>query len=208
MTSLTYYLLLKGLKGASFISEETLAFIDNNQALLLIGSFVFWVIVMQLAISVFKKNVLKFVVLSGTFALAMAFAGNDLVNFIGVPLAGFDAYDAWKSSGLPADQMTMEMLNEPVKSNTLYLILAGIIMVFTLYFSKKARTVLETQVDLSRQEEGEERFKPHGVARLFVSVSLAIGKVLSIIIPRDIKRQLERALFRQMIEKTTERPLI
>ncbi len=188
MTSLTYFLLLKGLKGASFVSERALEFIEGNQSLILIISFALWAIILHVAITVFKKNILRFVVLSGTFALAMAFAGNDLVNFIGVPIAGFEAYSAWQASELAPDEMTMELMKAPVKTNSIYLIIAGIIMVLTLYFSKKARTVLETQVNLSRQEEGEERFRPHGSARVLVAVSIGLGRILKILLPRSFQK--------------------
>ena len=113
---------------------------------------------MYACLNILKWNILKIVVLFGTFALAMAFAGNDLVNFIGVPIAGMESYLAWSSSDIDPGQYSMTVLNEPVRTQTYILVLAGIIMVVTLWFSKKARSVTETEVNLGRQDEGSERF--------------------------------------------------
>jgi phosphate/sulfate permease len=188
MTSLTYFLVLKGLKGTSFATPEMLQFMSDHQAGILIGSFVFWGVVFQISISVLKKNIFRFVVLSGTFALAFAFAGNDLVNFIGVPLAGFHAFTMWSQSGLEPGSMTMESLNYPQRADIIFLVVAGLIMVLTLYFSKKAKTVTETQVGLSRQEEGEERFKPHRLSRYVVKGAMYSGRVFRMFLPRAFWR--------------------
>jgi len=188
MTALTYFLVLKGLKGTSFATPEFLSIVSENQAGILIGSFIFWTVVMQVSIVFLKRNIFRFVVLSGTFALAFAFAGNDLVNFIGVPLAGFHSFILWSQSGLDPEIMTMEALNDPQRADTYFLVAAGVVMVLTLYFSKKAKTVTETQVGLSRQEEGEERFKPHRVSRYLVKGAMHSGRVVRMMLPRAFWR--------------------
>ena len=152
MTSMTYFLLLKGIKGASFVTEDFVLWVKHNLLLLIGVSFLLWTVVMQ-ALSLFKVNVFRVVVLFGTFALAMAFAGNDLVNFIGVPIAGFESYLSWQASGQSAFDYSMEVLQEPVRTKSYLLIIAGLIMIITLWFSKKARSVTDTEVNLGRQNE-------------------------------------------------------
>src|SRR5699024_10417818 len=128
--------------------------------------FVLWTIVSQLLMSFFKTDILKVIILVGTFALALAFAGNDLVNFIGVPLAARDAFDLWHQSFLSfntsPDQFNMRgLIDPPSGTSTGYLLIAGIIMVLTLWFSSKAQTVVETGVNLSRLGEGDEKYEPN-----------------------------------------------
>jgi phosphate/sulfate permease len=191
LSALTYFLLIKGIKGASFISDAFLDWVKHNTILLLGMSFVFWSIVMQVCISIFKLNILRFVVLFGTFALAMAFAGNDLVNFIGVPIAGLESFLAWSQSGIEAGAFSMSVLNEPVRTKTFLLIGAGLIMVTTLWFSKKARSVTETEVNLSRQSEGAERFSPNWISKGIVRLSISARKELTKLLPITFKHKIE-----------------
>ncbi len=186
LTLITYFLLFKGIKGASFVPEEFVAWISANTTTLLLSAFVFWSISMQLLYTFFKVNILRIIVLAGTFALAMAFAGNDLVNFIGVPIAGFESFKAWSASGAAADAFSMVALSERVRTDTVLLLLAGLIMVLTLWFSKKARTVTETQVSLSRQSEGLENFSPNLLSRSIVRSVRNIGSVVKKIIPQAL----------------------
>jgi phosphate/sulfate permease len=165
LAGITYFLLFKGMKGASFMPEAWVQWTSRNAESLFWGSAVFWTLLIQVLISVFKVNVLRGVVLFGTFALAMAFAGNDLVNFIGVPLAGLDAYLIWKNTGAEAGSLMMESLTKPVRTNTWMLLAAGIVMILTLWFSRKARTVTDTEVNLGRQDDGAERFPSNRLAR-------------------------------------------
>lgn len=188
MTALTYFLLLKGLKGSSFATPEFVALVKENNLMILLASFLLWTVIMQIFISVLKWNILRFVVLFGTFALAMAFAGNDLVNFVGVPLAGLESFNYWKSSGVDADLLSMEILSEPVRANTWYLLGAGAIMAITLYFSRKARKVTDTQVNLSRQEEYEERFSPNPIARWLVKGVSNTANLTGKFLPESVKR--------------------
>ena len=158
LAAITYFILIKGAKGASFITPEMLAWMKTHTLVILSASFVFFAVVFQILLLVTRINILKPIVLVGTFALAMAFAANDLVNFIGVPLAGFAAFKV--AAAAAADPLTISMsaLQGAVKTNTVILLLAGGVMVVTLWISRKARTVTETEVSLGRQEEGLERF--------------------------------------------------
>lgn len=195
MAVLTHFLFVKGLKGASFIDPATAEWLKKGSislgsislpAIFLIDliSFGAWFIIMKVVERVSEFNILKIVVLGGTFALAMAFAGNDLVNFIGVPIAGLESYLSFSAQGIAPDAMTMEVLTEPVQTKTYLLLVAGAVMVVTLWTSRKARTVTETSVNLSRQAEGQEKFRPNQVSRGLVrgvqTVSETIGKTMSV----------------------------
>src|SRR5690625_1870030 len=160
LTALSYFSLIKGIGGLGFISDEFKEFIAQNTLLVVGGLLVFWTLLSQMIISVFKRNILTIIILVGTFALALAFAGNDLVNFIGVPLDAKDSFDlchtAFLETGVAPDEFVMLGLNEaPAAASVIYLALAGVIMVLTLWFSKKARIVIQTEVSLSRQGEGK-----------------------------------------------------
>ncbi len=177
MTAMTFFLLLKGLSGASFVSESFLNWLQSELLLTLSIAFVVWFLLMFILASR-KIDVFKIVVLFGTFALAMAFAGNDLVNFIGVPIAGFESYLSWHGSGFDANSYSMEVLQEPVRTKSYLLIIAGAIMILTLWFSKKARSVTDTEVNLGRQDEGHERFSPNGLARGIVRRVISTGDLV------------------------------
>jgi len=168
MAAMTYFLVIKGLKGASFFPPAASEWMQGNIWLLLGASFIFWSVLMQVMLSVFKINILRFIVLFGTLSLAMAFAGNDLVNFIGVPVAGFESYNAWQASGEAADSYSMSVLGTAYPTKTYLLVGAGMVMTLTLWFSRKARSVTETEVNLGRQHEGIERFSPNWLARRIV----------------------------------------
>ncbi len=185
LAAMSYFLLIKGAKGASFMSKDIVAWIGNNAILLLLVSAVFWTIVMQLLLSVFKQNILRIVVLFGTFSLAMAFAGNDLVNFIGVPIAGFESFLAWSGSGTAPEAFGMEFLSKKVPTNTLLLLLAGTVMILTLWFSKKAKTVTDTEVSLGRQFDGSEKFTPNALSKGIVRYSRAISDGVVSFLPKS-----------------------
>ena len=169
ITAITYFILIKGAKGSSFISPENLEWIKTNSITILIYSFIGWCIILQLLCWIVKLNILKMIVLVGTFALAMAFAGNDLVNFIGVPLAGFKSFQAFQAAGsAEPNQFLMVSLTGKVQTDTYLLLIAGLIMVITLWLSKKARSVTETEINLGRQDVGHERFGSSYLARSLV----------------------------------------
>jgi phosphate/sulfate permease len=190
ISAITYFILIKGAKDASFMSADAQSFIKHNTIQLIFASLIFWTVVMQLMQWIFKTNVLKVIVLFGTFALAMAFAGNDLVNFIGVPLAGFEAFKQFQSNG--GNDILMSGLAVKVHTPTYFLIIAGLIMVATLWFSKKARSVTETELNLARQDEGNERFGSSLFARVLVRRSVSAGTFFSKIIPEPMQHRLRK----------------
>jgi len=167
LSSIVFFILIKGAKGASFITPETYALIKTNALLILFATFVVAAVILQILITFFRANILKPIVLMGTFALAMAFAANDLVNFIGVPMAGFHAFKAAMASSDPLN-ITMGVLNKKVASETFLLLIAGAIMVATLWFSRKARTVSKTELGLGSQLENVETFESTKLSRVLV----------------------------------------
>lgn len=190
-TALVYFMLIKGMKGAAFITDEIHAWIDANTWPLLGICFVFFSVLMQI-LFLLKVNVLKLVVLIGTFALAMAFAGNDLVNFIGVPLAGLDTYLDVRNSGVPIDALAMGSLNTMSAANTVYIILAGLVMAVTLLTSKKAKIVLQTSLDLSKQNGGNESFGSSALARSLVRFTNSMVNAVDSILPAKVKVWIEK----------------
>ncbi|WP_299361942.1 inorganic phosphate transporter [Winogradskyella sp.] len=183
LTALAYFLLIKGIKGASFVPVDFVATVQEQTLTTMCISAVFWTFTMFILNHFFKVNILKIVVLFGTFALAMAFSGNDLVNFIGVPIAGFESFLAWRDSGVDADSYSMSILLQPIQSKTYMLVIAGLVMIVTLWFSKKARSVTETEVNLGRQSEGDERFRPNVLSKKIVRYTIAINKQFNYAIP-------------------------
>ncbi len=201
-TAITYFILIKGAKGSSVITPETLEWLESHTLLILGISFIGWTFILQFFLSFFKVDILKFIVLVGTFALAMAFAGNDLVNFIGVPLAGVESYlDFIHSGASDPNSYLMTALAGPVKTPTLYLLLAGVIMIFTMAFSKKARTVTATTIDLSRQEEGQERFESSFIARTIVRQTVGISKFIQYVVPENIREAVNKRFDRTEYNK-------
>lgn len=192
VTSLSYFVLIKGLKSAPFMSAESLAWIDQNTTLLVAGCFVFFTLLMQI-LHWCKVNVFRIIVLLGTFALALAFAGNDLVNFIGVPLAGFSAYTDYvaNSNGAGIHDFMMSSLMSSAKTPAILLFASGIIMVYALATSKKAKNVIKTSVDLARQEEGDEMFGSSALARTIVRRATAINEFMVKVIPAGMRRWID-----------------
>ena len=189
-TSIIYFMVIQGLKDSSFMTAETKGWIAENTPMLVGACFVFFTLLMQ-ALHWMKVNVFKVVVMLGTFALALAFAGNDLVNFIGVPLAGYSSYLDLQSSGAAPDTLLMTSLLESAKTPWYFLIAAGLVMVYALMTSKKAHAVIKTSVDLSRQDEGEEVFGSTPVARTLVRVSLNISNAVMKLTPESTKKWID-----------------
>ncbi|MDO4462449.1 MAG: inorganic phosphate transporter [Bacteroidia bacterium] len=186
VTIIIWFLLIKGLKGSTLMTPELKSFVNDNTWLILgVGAACFSVIMTLL--SLFKRQVLKFVVLLGTFALAMAFAGNDLVNFVGVPLTGLEAYQDYMANGNgDAQGFMMSSLMDSAHTPTIFLVGAGVIMVLSLVFSKKAQNVVKTSVDLSRQDEGDEMFGSSAVARTLVRSSRKISSNIVAVLPKGV----------------------
>jgi len=193
LSMITYFILIKGAKGASFLTPEVLAWIKTHTFTIMSLSFLFFAFIFQLLKIFTKINILKPIVLVGTFALAMAFAGNDLVNFIGVPIAGMHAYQAAFEASNPLTA-TMEALQKPFQTNTLLLLLAGAIMVATLWFSKKSRTVTETEIGLGRQDEGLEHFGSSAISRIIVRIFSFILSSVRSLLPARVKNKFSSRL--------------
>jgi phosphate/sulfate permease len=193
ISAITYFILVKGAKGASFMTESTVNFISQNTFLIIVLSFVAWTILLQILVWLFRVNVLKVIVLIGTFALAMAFAGNDLVNFIGVPLAGLTSFQEFMANpGADPNMFIMSALQQPVETPTILLLAAGMIMVLTLWFNKKARSVVKTTIDLSRQNEGGERFGSTALSRNLVRGSIKTSNFFHFLIPEKLRNKIEK----------------
>ena len=203
ITAITFFILIKGLKGVSFISEEQFAWIDQYQFFILGGNFILFTALSQVLISVFKINILRVIILVGTFALALAFAGNDLVNFIGVPIAAFNSYEIFNGSGISGDDFMMgDLASNDIVAPFYFLLLAGVIMVITLWTSKKARSVIETGVNLSRQGDGVEKFTPNTISRAIVRAGVNIGEGINHFLPRRIQIKINRRF--QSVPKSTK----
>jgi phosphate/sulfate permease len=184
ITAITYFIIIKGIKGTPFY-EDVSHLIEGNTFVIISGSFVAWSVISQILIQFFKINILKLIIGIGTFSLAMAFSGNDLVNFVGVPIAAWNSYEAWAVSGVAADSFSMGILAEKVPSNVWLLLLAGTIMVITLWTSSKAQNVIKTGIDLSRQGDGHEKFQPNGLSRIIVRAAMSINNGISYIVPQS-----------------------
>ncbi len=189
-TAISYFAVFKGLKDSGIFSNETLDFVQSNLLLTLTGLWLGWSILMALLQHIFKVNILKITILAGTFSLALAFAGNDLVNFIGVPIAGLDSYKIAAQTG--NDQMMMGGLMEPVKTNFIFLLAAGIIMVLTLWTSKKAKSVSDTEINLAKQDEGAERFGSTLFSRSLVRLALSTNKSVEKVLPESLLRWINK----------------
>jgi len=185
LTSITYFILIKGAKGATFITPETLLWIKTHTFKVSLISFISYSVLLQIILFISNIDILKIIVLIGTFALAMAFAANDLVNFIGVPLAGLSSYNVAIKSSSP-DSVLMTQLQGKTPSHTLLLIIAGIIMALTLWFSKKSRNVTKTEINLGRQDEGFERFGSSPLSRSVVRIFSNFSEVFRKLIPSKI----------------------
>jgi phosphate/sulfate permease len=183
ITAITYFIIIKGMKGTPFYKDIKFL-IEGSTLTIIAGSFVIWAIISQVLIQAFKINILKLIIGIGTFSLAMAFSGNDLVNFVGVPIAAWNSYEAWSVSGVSADAFSMGVLAKKVPSNIWLLLLAGGIMVVTLWTSSKAKNVIKTGIDLSRQGEGHEKFKPNPLSRVTVRAAMVINTGIRYIIPK------------------------
>ncbi|MCK5825091.1 MAG: inorganic phosphate transporter [Ichthyobacteriaceae bacterium] len=190
-TAITYFILIKGLKGTSLYGTPEVEWILNNTVYIVLISFVIWSAINYILVNVFKLNILKLIVVTGTFAVALAFAGNDLVNFIGVPMAGLRAFELYVESGYNEHLMMSVLASEKTATPAIYLFAAGAIMVLTLWFSKKAKSVSETELSLARQDEGAERFQPNFIAKAIVRGSVSASKGFDKIIPISVSEGID-----------------
>ena len=205
ITSIIYFLLIKGVEGSSLVNESQTQWIHANTFTIILYSFIGSTILLEILRWIFKINILKMVVLFGTFALAMAFAGNDLVNFIGVPLAGMASYKAFAAVPL-ADPTVFKMtsLAAKVQTPTYILVGSGIIMFLSMWLSRKARSVTLTGINLSKQDEGEERFSSSNIAKIIVRIGLVLGYIFSIFVPLRIRKIIDKR-FDTKVRKSREK---
>jgi len=209
ITAITYFIFVKGMKGTPFYGSIK-HLIEGKTFEIIIYGFIFWTVLSQLLISLFKVNILKFIIVIGTFSLAMAFAGNDLVNFIGVPIAAWNSYQEWSISGVAANEFSMGVLAEKVPSNPYLLLIAGMIMVVTLWFSKKSKAVIETGINLSRQSEGHEKFQANAVSRTVVRGAILFSQGLAKVAPKGALKWVDSKFQKPVVDlpkdKTYELP--
>lgn len=195
LTAILYFILIKGITSITFVSEDFVIYLSENTLPIILGGFIVVTLFSQGLISFFKVNILKFIIIVGTFALALAFAGNDLVNFIGVPIAAWQSFVLWQeayqvSGSLPSEFLMTGMAGQ-VPTPPFLLIIAGFVMVLTIWLSGKARSVVKTGVDLSRQSDGAERFSPNFVSRGMVRYFLVLGNLFTAMIPRRLESRLD-----------------
>ena len=196
LTSITYFIFIKGLKGTPYYSEMS-GFLKSNELVLVFVSWLVLTLFSYFFQKISQKSILIVIILVGTFGLALAFSGNDLVNFIGVSMAAYHSYEAWSVSGIDPSLFSMESLDKKVPAEPLLLFLAGGIMVVTLWFSKKAKTVAETEIGLSRQHDTHEKFKPNLFSRGIVNVFFRSSSLLSSIMPKALWEKIEESFDRK-----------
>ncbi len=189
LAAIMYFIFMKGLKGSPFY-KDLKGYLDGNEYLVMALSFVFFTLFSYAFQKITKKSILLVVIAVGTFGLALAFSGNDLVNFIGVPMAAYHSYEAWSVSGIPATEFTMEVLDKKMPAEPFLLFIAGGIMVATLWFSKKAKTVAETELSLSRQNDTHEKFQPNMLSRGIVKGSSWLSNSISGFLPKATQEKI------------------
>jgi len=192
LTSITHFIFIKGLKGTPY-SNELSGLLKTNEVLIVAVAFVVFTLFSYLFQKITKKSVLLVVIGVGTFGLALAFSGNDLVNFIGVSMAAYHSYEAWIVSGVDATAFSMEVLDKKVPAEPILLFLAGGVMVLTLWFSKKAKTVSETEISLSRQLDTHEKFNPNFLSRAIVGMSFGLSSAFNKLLPTVAKNTIEKS---------------
>ncbi len=210
ISSIFGFILIKGIKGTpyaqiefSFLNNSDIStFIDNHLITVNLFNFISCYLLSYFIIKYLKTDIYKIIIGIGTFALALAFAGNDLVNFIGVPVAAFQSYEAWVVSGIPASDYEMGFLSQKVPAPTFLLLGSGVIMVLTLWFSSKAKKVVKTSLDLSSQHEIKERFKSNILSRFLVRCALNLNSLLRTITPDSLQVKIDNSFKSPKVDKS------
>ena len=213
LTSISYFILMKGIKGTSFATESydlldgatISSFLETEVFMISLVSFVLLSLISYILIFSFRVNIYKLIIGVGTFSLALAFAGNDLVNFIGVPIAAWQSYEAWVASGVPANMFSMEVLSSKVPTPNLLLFLAGMVMVVTLWISSKAKKVTKTEIDLARQRDTKERFQPNFISRGMVRFSYNLANYTSLIVPKKLREKINAQFEVPVVEMSSNK---
>ncbi len=208
LSAITYFIFMKGIKGTPFAGEtydliggmKISEFLEARVVPIIGISVVFWSILSYLLTTLFKVNIYKLIIAVGTFALALAFAGNDLVNFIGVPIAAFQSFEAWSASGMAPTEFSMSVLSSKVPTPTLLLFISGIVMVVTLWLSKKARYVADTEINLAREGEAKERFEPNYLSRIIVRFSVMVGTYTRTVLPNSLQNKISKRFQKPVIK--------
>jgi phosphate/sulfate permease len=203
LAAILYFIFMKGLKGSPFYPSLK-GLLEGNEIIVMIGSFIFFTLFSYVFQKITKKSILLVVIAVGTFGLALAFSGNDLVNFIGVPMAAFHSYEAWSGSGIPATEFTMEILAKKMPAEPILLFIAGGIMVATLWFSKKAKTVAETELSLSRQGDTHEKFEPNMLSRSIVKGATLLSNSLSGVLPKATQEKINASFEKPNVKLLTK----
>jgi len=201
LAAISNFILIKGIKGTpyagieyDFLEGMTInSFLEANAVLVNLSSLLFCYLFSYFLMKVFKVDIYKVIIGVGTFALALAFAGNDLVNFIGVPVAAFQSYEAWVSSGIAAQDFSMSVLSNKVPTPTIFLLVSGLIMVLTLWFSSKAKKVVKTSLDLSDQNDIKERFRPNFLSRLLVRFFVGLNQYFANLFTSSISKKISKS---------------
>lgn len=215
LSSITYFILMKGIKGTSYAKEtydiiggSTIsAFLESEVFMISVVSFILLSVISYFLIFSFKVNIYKLIIGVGTFSLALAFAGNDLVNFIGVPIAAWQSYNAWLASGISADMFSMEVLADKVATPNLLLFMAGMVMVVTLWVSSKAKKVTKTEIDLARQRDTKERFEPNFLSRGLVRLAMNSSKLTSAIVPSKLREKINSQFKVPVLQMSSKKAL-
>ena len=215
LTSIAYFILMKGIKGTAYAKQSfellngsTIAsFMESQVFLIAFSLFIILSAVSYFLIFIFKINIYKIIIGVGTFSLALAFAGNDLVNFIGVPIAAWQSYEAWSVSGIEATEFSMAFLSKKVPTPTILLFVAGMVMVVTLWFSSKAKKVTKTEIDLARQQDTKERFNPNFLSRGLVRFSVNVSNVFSMVVPKNIQKHINTQFEKPAIELSSNKSI-
>jgi len=213
LTAITYFIFMKGLKGTSYAKQSfdligggtVKDFLENEVLSIVFVSSILWSLLSYFLIVVVKTNIYKLIIIVGTFALALAFAGNDLVNFIGVPVAAYNAFLEWSASGVSASEFPMDVLASKVPTNNWLLFGAGMVMVVTLWFSSKAKNVVKTSLDLSSQGETKERFQPNALSRGFVRLAMGASNLTARVLPTSWQAKIETQFEQPVIKLTSNK---
>lgn len=213
LSAICNFILIKGLKGTAFagtaygaLQGQTInQFLENQVFLVNLLNVGFWFVISFLLMKVFRLDIYKLIIGIGTFALALAFAGNDLVNFIGVPIAAYQSYLAWIESGVAAEAFNMGVLAKKVATPTIFLLASGLIMILTLWFSTKARRVVKTSLDLADQNSTRERFRPNFLARSMVRMFSNANRYIQRITPDSTKMYIKNAFESELVVDLTDK---
>ena len=204
IAAIVYFIFFKGLKSSTLLSTDVKDWMKNNQLFFILSNLAFWTVVSQVLITYFKQNIFRIIIVVGTFSLALAFAGNDLVNFIGVFIGGLDSFNIYMNNGKNPDMLMGELANINNPANIAYILIAGFIMVYTLWTSKKAKTVIETELNLTRQDsKGEDKYSSNYLSRVIVRGVMYVGLIVNRFLPTNLQLRIEKQFQKPVLKSKT-----